>query len=58
VDGMHHKRGKPKNARAGFLLCKPHKGNGQKRRLALTPVKTGGGRMCALAASAQDMKLD
>lgn len=25
---MHHKRKKPKNARAGCLLCKPHKANG------------------------------
>lgn len=25
---MHHKRGKPKNARAGCLLCKPNKMNG------------------------------
>ena len=24
----HHKRRKPKNARAGCLLCKPHKANG------------------------------
>ena len=27
---MHHKRGKPKNSRAGCLLCKPHKMNGWK----------------------------
>jgi len=27
---MNHKRGKPKNARAGCLMCKPHKGNGMK----------------------------
>ncbi len=25
---MHHKRKRPKNARAGCLLCKPHKANG------------------------------
>lgn len=25
---MHHKRGRPKNARSGCLLCKPHKANG------------------------------
>jgi hypothetical protein len=25
---MNHKRGKPKNARAGCLLCKPNKMNG------------------------------
>jgi hypothetical protein len=27
---MNHKRKKPKNARAGCLLCKPHKMNGSK----------------------------
>ncbi|MDJ0523200.1 MAG: hypothetical protein QNJ90_14110 [Planctomycetota bacterium] len=27
---MHHKRGRPKNRRAGCLLCKPHKANGMK----------------------------
>ncbi len=25
---MHHKRGRAKNARAGCLMCKPHKANG------------------------------
>lgn len=25
---MHHKRRRPKNQRAGCLLCKPHKRNG------------------------------
>jgi hypothetical protein len=25
---MNHKRGKPKNARAGCLMCKPNKMNG------------------------------
>lgn len=30
----HHKRGRRKNARAGCLFCKPHKGNGSKGRLA------------------------
>jgi hypothetical protein len=28
----NHKRGRPKNARAGCLLCKPHKANGADRR--------------------------
>lgn len=27
---MHHKRKRPKNRRAGCLLCKPHKANGLK----------------------------
>jgi hypothetical protein len=25
---MHHKRKRPKNRRAGCLMCKPHKMNG------------------------------
>jgi len=29
---MNHKRGRPKNARAGCLFCKPHKANGAKGR--------------------------
>ena len=27
---MHHKRRRPKNRRAGCLLCKPHKANGER----------------------------
>lgn len=27
---MHHKRKRPKNRRAGCLMCKPHKMNGLK----------------------------
>lgn len=29
---MNHKRKRPKNRRAGCLLCKPHKANGSKGR--------------------------
>jgi hypothetical protein len=29
---MNHKRRRSKNARAGCLLCKPHKANGAKDR--------------------------
>jgi hypothetical protein len=29
---MNHKRKRPKNRRAGCLLCKPHKANGAKGR--------------------------
>jgi len=29
---MHHKRKRPKNRRAGCLLCKPHKANGAKNK--------------------------
>ncbi|GAB1719539.1 MAG: hypothetical protein NTAFB09_12700 [Nitrosospira sp.] len=40
---MNHKRVKPKNTRAGCLMCKPHKMNGAKRGRGLQPVgKTGG----------------
>lgn len=28
---MNHKRGRPKNRRAGCLMCKPHKMNGAKK---------------------------
>jgi len=28
----NHKRKKPKNARAGCLMCKPHKMNGAKNK--------------------------
>ena len=31
---MHHKRHKPKNCRAGCLLCKPHKANGYSKEKA------------------------
>lgn len=30
---MNHKRHRPKNRRAGCLMCKPHKGNGMKHKL-------------------------
>lgn len=29
---MNHKRKRPKNRRAGCLMCKPHKMNGVKKR--------------------------
>jgi hypothetical protein len=29
---MHHKKKKPKNQRAGCLMCKPHKINGVDKR--------------------------
>ncbi len=32
---MNHKRKRPKNTRAGCLLCKPNKANGSKHRLEL-----------------------
>ncbi|SFU67655.1 hypothetical protein [Nitrosospira multiformis] len=39
---MNYKRAKPKNSRAGCLLCKPHKMNGAKAGRGLQPIgKTG-----------------
>lgn len=32
---MHHKRGKPKNGRAGCLMCKPNKMSGWAKRTHL-----------------------
>jgi hypothetical protein len=32
----HHKRKRPKNRRAGCLMCKPHKMNGAKEKLRAT----------------------
>jgi hypothetical protein len=34
---MHHKRGRPKDRRAGCLLCKPHKANRAKGTLKAQP---------------------
>ena len=36
---MNHKRGRPKNARAGCLMCKPHKANGAKDKDAPRVVR-------------------
>jgi hypothetical protein len=47
---MHHKRRRPKNRRAGCLLCKPHKANGvKKRKLACPDVQPRGIRNNASA---------
>jgi hypothetical protein len=35
----HHKRRRPKNTRAGCLLCKPHKMNGWTKRLRLKGLR-------------------
>ena len=36
----HFKRGRPKNRRAGCLLCHPNKANGQKARVRNSPQET------------------
>ncbi len=47
---MHHKRRRPKNRRAGCLLCKPHKGNGLKGR---AEAETAQDRKARASARAQ-----
>lgn len=43
---MNHKRGRRKNARAGCLMCKPHKMNGA-GRVKLSVHKSGFGNVRA-----------
>jgi len=51
---MHHKRGKPKNQRAGCLLCKPHKMNGA-GGLKKEVHKIGFGRLRSEACAVADL---
>lgn len=52
---MNHKRKRPKNARAGCLLCKPNKMNGwNKQKLG----HCGFGKLRRLAAAIADARLD
>lgn len=46
---MNHKRGKPKNARAGCLMCKPNKANGYHDRKELGHIGFGNVRKERLA---------
>ena len=36
---MNHKRRRPKNRRAGCLMCKPHKMNGETKRIKIRGLK-------------------
>lgn len=49
---MNHKRGKPKKTRAGCLLCKPHKMNGENKLGELS--KTGFGKIRRERAAQKD----
>lgn len=50
---MHHKRKRPKQQRAGCLLCKPNKlGQGQEKKLG----HVGFGNLRKDAAAANDLK--
>lgn len=53
---MNHKRGRPKNARAGCLLCKPHKANGFKNRSSCQTVQER--RALVYDAEVQDVIID
>jgi len=50
---MNHKRKRPKNRRAGCLMCKPHKANGAKKDQL---GHYGFGKLRSLAASKQNKK--
>lgn len=52
---MNHKRGRPKNARAGCLMCKPHKMNGAGGH-KLKVNKVGFGAIRAQVHSATDLE--
>jgi len=36
---MHHKRRRPKNRRAGCLMCKPHKMNGWRKAVKIRGLR-------------------
>lgn len=52
---MNHKRGKPKNARNGCLMCKPHKMNGAGGG-KLKVSKTGFGKLRGEIAARSELK--
>lgn len=51
---MNHKRGRPKNRRAGCLMCKPHKANGIPDEKEVG--HTGFGKLRKLRAAKKDLK--
>ena len=55
---MHYKRSKPKNARAGCLMCKPNKmnGYGHSKRPYKGLQKVGFGKLKAAFLSLIDLK--
>ena len=53
---MNHKRHRPKNARAGCLLCKPNKANGMKHSLELG--HTGFGKLRREINARADLKTE
>jgi hypothetical protein len=55
---MNHKRGKPKSARAGCLMCKPYKDQKASKAKAKREIggKGGFGKLRAEICAAKDMK--
>lgn len=51
---MNHKRGKPKNARAGCLMCKPNKMNGYSKHKQVG--HTGFGKIRDEVHAEEDLK--
>ena len=56
---MHHKRGRPKNRRAGCLMCKPHKQNGwgHKRKVG-QQSKRGGSNLKKERHAREDLRIE
>ena len=53
---MHHRKHRAKNARAGCLLCKPHKANGNSGMKKKEVCKTGFGVIKGIAKQDQDLQ--
>ena len=54
---MHHKRHRPKNVRAGCLMCKPHKMNNT-GKISLAVGKSGFGKLRDEAHARLDLRED
>ena len=53
---MHHRKHRAKNARAGCLLCKPHKANGNRGMKKKEVCKVGFGVIKGIAKQNQDLQ--
>jgi len=55
---MHHRKHRAKNARAGCLMCKPHKANGNRGMKKTAVIKNGFSVIKGLAKQNQDIQED
>jgi len=53
---VHHKRGRPKSSRAGCLMCKPNKHQGNKGRAETVLGHRGFGSIRAATHAREDLK--